>query len=99
MLLNAYFLAQSVSQDPETWRSWCVWGIASSDGLPGDTSAQGGQPRPRLGILCSLPKKAHRTFSPEKAFSLPSHSLALLYFQVLTTSCLNYYKKLPAMPA
>ena len=42
MLLNAYFLAQSVSQDPETWRSWCVWGIASSDGLPGDTSAQGG---------------------------------------------------------
>ena len=42
MMPNAYFLAQSVSQDPETWRIWCVWGIASSDHLPGDTSAWGG---------------------------------------------------------
>lgn len=24
MMPNAYFLAQSVSQDLETWRSWCV---------------------------------------------------------------------------
>lgn len=63
MLPNAYFLAQSVSQDPETWRSWCVWGIASSDRLPGDMSAQGGLHRagspgiwaPHQPTLCPAP--------------------------------------------